>query len=105
MAEIDSSRRFRKKQNTHRAILHNAKILFEHEGGNDAVAFHCQQSIEKALKAEPENGAHLDSLGWVSYKKQDYKKAYKQITEALKYMPEEKVLQGRLEAVKKAMGK
>ena len=28
-----------------------AKILFEHDGGNDAVAFHCQQAIEKALKA------------------------------------------------------
>ena len=32
MAEIDSSRRSRKKQNTHRAILHNAKILFEQKG-------------------------------------------------------------------------
>ena len=28
-----------------------AKILLEHEGGNEVVAFHCQQSIEKALKA------------------------------------------------------
>jgi len=28
-----------------------AKILLEHDGGNEAVAFHCQQSIEKLLKA------------------------------------------------------
>ena len=28
-----------------------AKILFEHDGGNEVVAFHCQQAIEKALKA------------------------------------------------------
>lgn len=28
-----------------------AKILLEHEGGNEVVAFHCQQAIEKALKA------------------------------------------------------
>ena len=28
-----------------------AKIFCEHDGGNDAVAFHCQQAIEKALKA------------------------------------------------------
>lgn len=61
--------------------------------------------IEKALKKEPENGAYLDSLGWVYYKKKDYKKAYKYITEALKYMPEEKELQDHLDAVKKAMGK
>ena len=28
-----------------------AKILLEHDGGNEVVAFHCQQSIEKSLKA------------------------------------------------------
>ena len=28
-----------------------AKILFEYDGGNEVVAFHSQQSIEKALKA------------------------------------------------------
>lgn len=61
--------------------------------------------IEKALKQEPENGAYLDSLGWVYYKKKDYKKAYKYISEALKYMPNEKELQDHLEAVKKAIGK
>ena len=61
--------------------------------------------IEKALKQEPENGAYLDSLGWVYYKKKDYKKAYKYISEALKYMPEEKELYDHLDAVKKAMGK
>lgn len=27
-----------------------AKILFEHDGGNEVVAFHSQQAIEKALK-------------------------------------------------------
>ena len=61
--------------------------------------------IEKALKQEPENGAYLDSLGWVYYKKKDYKKAYKYISEALKYMPEEKELYDHLDDVKKAMGK
>ena len=61
--------------------------------------------IEKALKQEPENGAYLDSLGWVYYKKKNYKKAYKYISEALKYMPEEKELHDHLDAVKKAMGK
>lgn len=61
--------------------------------------------IEKALKHDPKNGAYLDSLGWVYYKKKDYKKAYKYISEALKYMPDEKELQEHLEAVKKAMDK
>lgn len=31
--------------------LKSAKVLFEHDCGNDYVAFHCQQTIEKALKA------------------------------------------------------
>lgn len=31
--------------------LKSAKTLLEHDCGNDYVAFHCQQAIEKALKA------------------------------------------------------
>lgn len=31
--------------------LKSSKILFEHDCGNDIVAFHCQQAAEKALKA------------------------------------------------------
>lgn len=30
--------------------LRGAQILFEHDGGYDLVAFHCQQTIEKVLK-------------------------------------------------------
>jgi len=31
--------------------LKSAKVLLENDCGNDYVAFHCQQAIEKALKA------------------------------------------------------
>lgn len=31
--------------------LKSAKILKEHDCGNDMVAFHCQQAVEKSLKA------------------------------------------------------
>ena len=30
--------------------LRGAEILMAHEGGNDLVAFHCQQAMEKTLK-------------------------------------------------------
>ncbi len=30
--------------------LRGAEILMEHDGGNDLVAFHCQQTMEKMLK-------------------------------------------------------
>lgn len=31
--------------------IKSAKILKDHDCGNDVVAFHCQQSVEKSLKA------------------------------------------------------
>ncbi|MCT8978554.1 HEPN domain-containing protein [Clostridium sp. CX1] len=31
--------------------IKSAKILKEHDCGNDVVAFHCQQAVEKSLKA------------------------------------------------------
>ncbi len=34
-----------------------------------------EEMVGKALKEEPENGAYLDSLGWVYYKKGDLEKA------------------------------
>lgn len=30
--------------------LRGAQILMEYDGGNDLVAFHCQQAMEKMLK-------------------------------------------------------
>jgi tetratricopeptide (TPR) repeat protein len=40
--------------------------------------------IQKALKIDPGNGAYLDSLGWVYYRKGDYKQALKNILMAEK---------------------
>ena len=34
-----------------RGDMRSAQILKDHDGDNEAVAFHCQQAIEKALKA------------------------------------------------------
>ncbi len=44
-----------------------------------------QQLILKALELEPENGAFIDSYGWVLYRMGDYKKSIKVLLEALKY--------------------
>ncbi len=40
--------------------------------------------IQKALKIDPDNGAYLDSLGWVYYRKGDYKEALKNLLKAEK---------------------
>ncbi|HTI72127.1 MAG TPA: tetratricopeptide repeat protein [Candidatus Limnocylindria bacterium] len=44
--------------------------------------------IEKAVKAEPENGAYLDSLGWVLYKQGKFAEAVPVLEKANKLMPE-----------------
>lgn len=47
------------------------------------------QLIDRALAFEPENGAFLDSKGWLLYKKQDFPKARKYIEEALARIPQD----------------
>jgi tetratricopeptide (TPR) repeat protein len=46
--------------------------LYADQGKNLEKA---KSMIEIAIKAEPENGAYLDSMGWVLYKLGDYEKA------------------------------
>ena len=59
---------------------------------NNAIAYHYAQAgtnldealafVEKALEAEPENGAYLDTLGWVYYRKGDFAKAVENLSRA-----------------------
>ena len=42
-----------------------------------------EEMVKKALEEEPENGAYLDSLGWVYYKKGDIEKAKKYTLKAV----------------------
>jgi tetratricopeptide (TPR) repeat protein len=39
--------------------------------------------VKKALKSEPDNGAYLDTIGWIYYKMGDYKAAQDYIKKAL----------------------
>jgi tetratricopeptide (TPR) repeat protein len=42
-----------------------------------------REMIEKALKAEPENPAYLDSMGWVLFKLGEYEKALEHLQKAI----------------------
>ena len=42
-----------------------------------------EEMVRKALKEEPENGAYLDSLGWIYYKKGDLDKAKEYVLKAI----------------------
>ncbi len=46
----------------------------------------------KAVALNPKNGFYLDSMGWLYYQKNDYKNAFKYITEAIKIEPDEPVI-------------
>jgi Flp pilus assembly protein TadD len=47
------------------------------------------QLIDRALSFEPENGAFLDSKGWLLYKKQDFPKARKFIEQAVAHISQD----------------
>ena len=58
-AEAEPSRRSRKKQNTHKAILHQAKVLFEKEGiGNVTI----EQISERADVSRSTFFSHFASV-------------------------------------------
>lgn len=45
--------------------------------------------IDKALKKEPSNGAYLDSIGWVLFKKAEYGKAIRRLNQARRCLESE----------------
>jgi tetratricopeptide (TPR) repeat protein len=45
-----------------------------------------KEFIEKAVSMNPENGAYLDSLGWVYYKMSEYNNAKEYLEKAVKYI-------------------
>jgi tetratricopeptide (TPR) repeat protein len=47
------------------------------------------EMIKKALDAEPDNGAFLDSLGWLHFKKGDYEQALKDLLRAVESLKKE----------------
>ncbi len=59
--------------------------------------------ISKALEAEPDNPAYLDSMAWVLYRKGKYKEAYEYLKKAIKQTPDEEEMIKHLKAILKAL--
>ncbi len=77
-----------------REEAYNALGYFFAESGtnlDEAVAL-----IQKALKKSPNNGAYLDSLGWVYFKQGKLNDALKQLEKAVVYMPNSVEIQDHL---------
>jgi len=58
--------------------------------------------IKKALEVEPDNGAYVDSLGWVYFKKGMCEKALTELERAVKLEPDEPEIKKHLETVRKS---
>jgi len=63
--------------------LNSLGYIWAEEGINLDKA---ETMIVKALNLEPDNGAYLDSLGWVYFKKKDYKRSRKYLGKAVLYI-------------------
>ena len=72
-----------KVQPDHVDCLNSLGYLYAEEGDhlNDA-----EKLIQKALEIDPENGAYLDSLAWVYFKKGEYEKAISYLNEADRFL-------------------
>jgi len=66
---------------------------------NDALTM-----IQKAVKADPENGAYLDSYAWVLYKLGRYSEALAQIRKAIAKVPNDPVVFEHLGDIHAALG-
>lgn len=60
--------------------------------------------VKRALEADPDNGAYLDSLGWAYYKMGEYEKALSYLERAAEKLPEESVVLGHYAAVLEKKG-
>jgi Tfp pilus assembly protein PilF len=51
-----------------------------------------ERLIKEALKYKPNDGYITDSLGWVYYKKGEFKKAIKYLTRAIELVPDDPIM-------------
>jgi len=61
--------------------------------------------VRKALEHEPDNGAYVDTLGWVFFQQKKYPEALKQIQRAAELMPADPTIAEHLGDIKAAMNR
>jgi len=66
----------------HSDTLNSLGYLYAEEGKNLNEA---KELVQKALEQDPNNGAYLDSLGWVYFKAKDYEKAESTLKKAIAF--------------------
>lgn len=75
--------------------------LFAERGVNLEEA---EQLVRRALAVEPNNGAFLDSLGWIYYRQKRYPEALIQLQRAAASIPNDPVIHEHLGEIHRALG-
>jgi tetratricopeptide (TPR) repeat protein len=83
------------------AALNYLGYMFAEDGSNLDEA---ETLIQRALKLQPANGGYLDSLGWIYYKKGQYKRAMEVLERAVALDKNEGVIWEHLGDVLVALG-
>lgn len=60
--------------------------------------------VTRALEHDPENGAYLDTLGWVYYQRRDYERALEYVQRALELLPDDPTLLDHLGDIHLGLG-
>ena len=66
---------------------------------NEALVY-----VNRALEQDPDNGAYLDTLGWIYYRQGNYNEALKKIQEANKFIPTDPTVNDHLGDTWSAIG-
>ncbi|MDD2901875.1 MAG: tetratricopeptide repeat protein [Syntrophales bacterium] len=96
---------YEKKKKIKESIIHIKKVLEMDPENPDAQNFlgysyaeagihldEAESLIRAALRAKPESGHIVDSLGWVFYKKGQFKRAVEELERAAKLMPHDGIV-------------
>ena len=60
--------------------------------------------IQRALDIEPDNGAFVDTLGWIHYMRGEYDKAYEQVKKAAELVPDDSTVVEHLGDIQMKLG-
>ncbi|MFA7677291.1 MAG: tetratricopeptide repeat protein [Candidatus Omnitrophota bacterium] len=85
---VDIWKKGLKIDDSYAPLLNSLGYVYAQEGVNLDLA---EEMILKAIDKEPDNGAYMDSLGWVYYKKGDFNKAREYLEKSITYIKDPEI--------------
>jgi tetratricopeptide (TPR) repeat protein len=77
------------KDPDHHAALNYLAYMWAERGENLDQAL---DYVKRALELQPDNGAYMDTLGWISYQQGDFMTAYNELLKAAELEPDQPVI-------------